>query len=846
MAGRGRKVRKRKIAHAAANARNQREAQLQSNYISTYWTFKGYADSGSGPASTGRYNNPGPRGGWTARDKANKEWENPRWDSYDTFTWYSPESIARNKGGSITQPKEAFTRFTHAQAYSRRNNVATWRGISESYKDKAIKAEIGNLTKWTPLPAFDSSKIGSQRGRVGGTNTLAQAKAKNAKEKRDKEYTAVWGNVSQIGSGDPNLNPDWYVDGPPTDNFFGTLRDTSGKVLKHGSLEYITARKDLTPKQKKDMAAKKMQTDTKFLMSSTLKEQASKEKDYMSKLSAINLQLEDHETGRTNRYGDKYYTVSSERSALTKEKQSLEKKLQMINNDQSVMASAMASTDYNTMMRYLVKEDKITDETRMQYRQYSDPTKAVLKQDMQSLNFAYKAQQTQTTDIASDLAHLRYLEKNATASASDKRHNELNWFIEDLDNKYPTLVTPYDMGNTGTMAGLTSVAGIKKQLKKKQSTSQKEAQKHKTSQQNISLQLAGLMTNDERVANAKKINKTVKGKQKFEDLTGQKAGSSADQSMRDWYDNIGQTRPDKAVKGFRQQKGNADWFAAWLNNDSVFQRSDTSLTLDSDKNTGLQSTVKGKKSLMNKYDSWDQANSYIGGSLSAWKSEQRSYLGGFYSSPNITQKQTNMSYFGTEKIEGVSFLPDVVDKMGGVRGGDYFIQDIRKLLTKTDAHEKKMQSQIDIKSSLVTKAEAHQLKMQQAHNALKPEFEKGVDVSVRHGNITYDDGLAKRLEASSQRLYDAKESTNIARGEKTYMEKSLVKTIQDKELYKKQKKRREYDLLHGGDSSVNTRRSSQNRSPGRPNLKSFSRRNNGGGGQRKTRGGKDTLGGLVI
>jgi len=846
MVTRGSVVRKRAAAHAATNARNKREAALQSGYISTYWTFKGYADSGKGPASTGRYNNPGPRGGWTARDKANKEWENPRWDSYDTFTWYAPETMAAHRGGTNTVGKQYMDRFDFHQAASRKNTQSTWRGISESYKDKAIKAEMGGLAKWTPLAAFDSSNIGSQRGRKGGTNTLAQAKAKNAKEKRDKAYTAVWGNVSQIGSGDPNLNPDWHVDGPPTDNFFGTLRDKSGKVLKHGSLKYIDARKDLTPKQKKDMAAKKMQTDTKFLMSNTLKEQASKEKDYMSQLSAINLQLEDHETGKTNRYGNKYYTVNPERSALTKEKQALEKKLQMINNDQSVMASAMASTDYNTMMRYLVKEDKITDETRMQYRQYSDPTKAVLKQDMQSLNFAYKAQQTQTTDIASDIAHLRYLEKNATASASDKRHDELNWFIQDLDDKYPTLVTPYDMGSTETMSGLTSVKGIKQQLKKKQSTSQKAAQKHKTSQQNISLQLAGLMTNDERVANAKQINKTVRAKETFEDLTGRKAGSSADQSMSDWYDNIGQTRPDKAVKGFRQSKGNPDWFAAWLNNDSVFKKSDTSLTVGHNKNVNLQSAVKGGVALMNKYDSWDQANSYIGGSLNEWKSEQRSYLGASYASPNVTQKQVNMEQYGSEKIEGTSFLPDVVGKMGGVRGGDYFIQDIRNLLTKTDAHEKKMQSQIDVKSSIVTKAEAHQLKMQQAHDALRPEYEKGVDDGVKHGNITYDEGLATKLESSSQKLFDAKYNTKLARGEKTYMEKSLAKTIQDKELYKKQKKRREYETLQGGDVSRHSRRGSQNMSPGRPKLKSFSRRNAGGGGKKRTRGGQDTLGGLVV
>ena len=81
-------------------------------------------------------------------------------------------------------------------------------------------------------------------------------------------------------------------------------------------------------------------------------------------------------------------------------------------------------------------------------------------------------------------------------------------------------------------------------------------------------------------------------------------------------------------------------------------------------------------------------------------------------------------------------------------------------------------------------------------------------------------------------------------GEVEYLEKSLDKTIKERKMLEQEMKRLDYNQLQGGSQNTSLRGVSQRSA--RPSLKSFSRRNTGGSGQKKTRGGQSTLGGLVV
>ena len=172
------------------------------------------------------------------------------------------------------------------------------------------------------------------------------------------------------------------------------------------------------------------------------------------------------------------------------------------------------------------------------------------------------------------------------------------------------------------------------------------------------------------------------------------------------------------------------------------------------------------------------------------------------------QKKISQDAFGSDTIQGHSMIGAVLDSYDGkLRGGDYYAQDIGQLVKKSKSYEAEMESQIKQKKDIIDKTKLDD-------TSSLPEYYMAT--MAKEGHIADEE----------------------------YLSKSLVKTTEDREELEKQKKQLDYNKLQGG-QNISLNMGGGGRSA-RPNLKSFSRRNSGGGGQKKTRGGQNTLGGFVI
>ena len=167
------------------------------------------------------------------------------------------------------------------------------------------------------------------------------------------------------------------------------------------------------------------------------------------------------------------------------------------------------------------------------------------------------------------------------------------------------------------------------------------------------------------------------------------------------------------------------------------------------------------------------------------------------------QKKISQEEFGTDTIQGESHMSSVLDKYGGkIRGGDYYTQDTGKLIRKTKEYEG------DIKQDILTKK--HQIA-----NTKISEDEQLTDYYIE----THD----KEYNVASQ----------------TYLEKSL-------ELTKEERAELEYQRRSSGmKSNTQAKQYRVQTSRGRPSLKQKSQQSSQYNNKR-TRGGRNTFGGLVV
>ena len=805
MGNMGSKLRKGRAAYAKSVADKQKALRTQEGYVRDYNRLLGM---GPNPPTSRKLMSAGKRGrpdAWAEGFSFVSEWDYANRHRHSTFGHRS------------------MNQWHYATNY---RPVSSYPGLLEEFKQKALKAEMTGIPEAKAAIAgikpMDLSYISSSR--KSSRNEKAKAANKAKKEKAERIETYGW---------DPY----------ETDNFFGTKRDEKGQVVQHDASTYLDVNK-MSPEKKKEFTTNLMESVAMQSVPLTIQKQQKEEDQLEKELESVNKKLDSFKTKQTDRYGNQYYKVTAESQRLTDKKSDLEKKLQDINNDQAVASRSLESLDYNTMMRYLAKQDVITDKTRKNYLQYSDPSLATLEQEVQAANYAYQQQKTKTSATSSEIKHLEYLQKN---NMGGTKTSEIDNFVLGLENKYgDSIMTKFD---TTAPAGSTTVAGVLQQLNENiLPDSQRKQSGLRKEQLSASSALSKEETTKQRNARATAVNKETESKRKFEQLTGMEAGSSADQTMQDWYDTIGRTRPDKTMQGYTERDSNPDWFGGWLTNDTMLQR-DTDLTLWGEQDKSGYHNLSHKKNVLRKYDEWENANKYISEDLHALKGDLNQYYGSFYSSPSVTKQDVSKAWFGSPTIEGDSFVGHVNQQMGGIRGGAYWVQDVRKLLRKTKEHEVTMKEKIDDRKTKLIELQLEQSRLDEAHRSLRPEITTAVEKGVKHGSGGVDDALQKRLVSSSQTLYDTNELVAITKTEQEYLEKSLKKTIEEREELEKQRKVREYNQLQGNVGSGSPKRSGYS-SPGRPSLKQVSRTSTGSSGintqqSKKRARRKEGLGGLV-
>ena len=167
------------------------------------------------------------------------------------------------------------------------------------------------------------------------------------------------------------------------------------------------------------------------------------------------------------------------------------------------------------------------------------------------------------------------------------------------------------------------------------------------------------------------------------------------------------------------------------------------------------------------------------------------------------QKKISQDQFGTDTIQGDSHIGYVLDSYGGkVRGGEYYSQDVGQLVRKSKSYEDSLALQIKQK--------------QDAIDSIKVDNTEGL-------TDYYSDKTDKEYEIAN----------------KEYLSKSLTLTKEERAELEYQ--RRAQGM--GGDQEARQYKPSTSR--GRPSLKQKSQSSSQYKNKR-TRGGRNNLGGLVI
>jgi hypothetical protein len=167
------------------------------------------------------------------------------------------------------------------------------------------------------------------------------------------------------------------------------------------------------------------------------------------------------------------------------------------------------------------------------------------------------------------------------------------------------------------------------------------------------------------------------------------------------------------------------------------------------------------------------------------------------------RKKISEESFGTTTIQGDSHVSEVVGEMGhGIRQS-LWMQDVGKLIKKTKTYEEGMAKKIEEKT----------------------QSAKEIELDEKDALVDY---------------YNKKQEKEILLADKDYTSRSLVKTKQEREELEKQYKQSAYEEMHASGSA---KRYNISQSRGRPSLRSLA---NMTSNKKRIRGGKNTLGGLVI
>ena len=161
---------------------------------------------------------------------------------------------------------------------------------------------------------------------------------------------------------------------------------------------------------------------------------------------------------------------------------------------------------------------------------------------------------------------------------------------------------------------------------------------------------------------------------------------------------------------------------------------------------------------------------------------------------NVSKSTASEEIFGTSEPEGESFYDVAANEIGMRSDYNYMAQDIGKIINKTKTYLTDIKYQQALVKNEISELEKQKIQLQKTHDSFKPEIESKIKESV--STATYDEDFAKKLNKSSQDLYDVNYKIASASAREAHYEKSILKTDADINIAQKEKRKIEAAIIN--------------------------------------------------
>ena len=670
----------------------------------------------------------------------------------------------------------------------------------------------GNID-WSQFDNMTPEKIKQVKGDISDImvkrDIMSQLSEQQSEEKAiDKKITASKNKLEQELSGS---------------NFFGTQRDDKGHVI-------ISQNKESSLKDKIAADAFKLYgnfANPDYIEAKEYGEARGRAKetdlltgvDYSGGLEAVDAKR-NKDLGTTPsgvswsefEGQQKIIELEKDLNLLNLEKQSIHKKRTMLGN-------AVSSVGRNKLYQKLYESGTYNPETMNMFLTINtDEDRDRSINDMQTMAQEQGMIQTSITTLSKlerKLKHLKNIKNKVSISNWNKQRDKV---YDEIKNT----ITNTKFNDE------SSIKDVKAEVVEISKDYSKVFKDINIKKNKLALKIAKNSTMTQRVEDANILNKTTNTKRDIEKMTGwDVSGKSPDYIMSEW---------DKTWIGGGAKK---------------LMRSDESINLltGGKQDISKLKELKAGSAIINQYDAWSSAGSYIGGEISEYKTDiKKTYKRSHFAAP-VPDSVIAKSWFGKSTVDGYSFTLSVADQIG-VRDGLYARQDVQKIVSESEKIRTEMKDELDIKKQEIVSLREKQSSLQSSHDELLPLIDQQVekDYSAVHGKTSGDGFVstkfAKKLSTSSEKLYDINYKVAENQVSQKFYEKSLVKTEKDIEQYKKYKKILDFEAVKQGTSSSGMiNRIRRSGSWGRNQANRF--RRNTGSRRKTTRGGRQSLGGLV-
>ena len=301
----------------------------------------------------------------------------------------------------------------------------------------------------------------------------------------------------------------------------------------------------------------------------------------------------------------------------------------------------------------------------------------------------------------------------------------------------------------------------------------------------------------------------------------------------------------------------ASYYQAWRNDSISVSKRDIIQEGTYDKS--VQSDLRTKKQVLDKYGEWSNARSFVANSLDNWKNEIESYYGDTYTNKFGEQDKSNITRslnYGGDKAVAINARASqesiLFGESGGIRrDGDMGeIQDLGKLQKRLKG-ESEHWHKLKIKHStseenLIKKVD----QLEKIHKSYQPEIDKKMsEISrLRDDNkwMEADTKFSAKLDASSQALYDAKYALYESQQKKKVASLTVDAIAKDLKDIQQERRSVQKSMLRsaGVDTSSSSRPVGRGRLWGYNQSKRFKRKTSAN--IKRTKSGNISLGGLVV